>query len=263
MPLLESTYNFLWPFIHGIAVEKPEKDFLIRACLCAPDAGSLVKRLNSFLRIQAKSVRTEYIPSATLKNYGIPPDTFIIVPSPAAHIPPSGIPIFIQRGRSFGIGSHPCTVYCLRALQDILATDFQKKRIRAVLDAGAGTGILSIAAARMGASQITGVEIVSDAVMEAVENIRLNSMEAQIRILHGSVTETAGRYDLVLANLYGVLLKEIAAPLAQKVSPGGFIVLGGMTVAQIESVVSAYRQSGLKEYRRYADDEWGVAVLQR
>jgi len=263
LSLLESTYNFLWPFVQGITIEKNKKDFQVRAYLYAPDAGNLMKKLNNFLHIQAKSFQMKYMPHVAQQLYEIPPDTFVIVPSPSAHIPPSGMPIFIQRGRSFGLGCHPCTVYCLEGLKTILKNTSLRDRIQTVLDAGAGTGILSIAAARMGASQIIGVEIVSDAVMEAVENVRYNTVEEKIHIIQGSVTEIAGQYDLILANLYGVLLKEIVSSLVQKLSPHGFIVLGGMTTAQIESVLSVYMQFGLKEYCRYADEEWGVAVLQR
>lgn len=263
LSLLESTYNFLWSFVHGITVEKSENHFLVRAYLCAPDADNIMKRLNNFLHMRAKGFRTKYIPPVAQQLYDIPSDIFVIVPSPSAHIPPSGIPIFIQRGRSFGIGSHPCTVYCLQGLKDILKIDLHKNRVRRVLDAGTGTGVLAVAAAKMGAPQITGVEIVSDAVMEAVENVRFNKVEEKIDIIQGSVTEIDGQYDLILANLYGVLLTEIVSSLVQKLSPRGFIVLGGMTTAQIESVLSVYMQFGLNEYCRYADEEWGAAVLQR
>lgn len=263
LSLLESTYNFLWSFVHGITVEKNEKHFLVRAYLCAPDSGNIMKRLNNFLHMRAKGFRTKYIPPVAQQMYEIPPDAFVIVPSPSARIPPSGIPIFIQRGRSFGIGSHPCTVYCLEGLKTILKNDSLRDRIRTVLDAGTGTGVLAVAAAKMGAPQITGVEIVSDAVMEAVENVRCNKVEEKIHIIQGSVTEISGQYDLILANLYGVLLTEIVSSLVHKLAPRGFIVLGGMTTAQLESVLSVYMQSGMKEYCRYADEEWGAAVLQR
>ncbi|MDQ7788042.1 MAG: 50S ribosomal protein L11 methyltransferase [Thermodesulfovibrionales bacterium] len=263
LSLLESTYNFLWSFVHGITVEKSEKDFQVRAYLYAPDSGNIMKRLNNFLHIQAKSFPTKYMPPIAQQMDEISSDTFIIVPSPSAHIPPSGTPIFIQRGRSFGIGSHPCTIYCLEGLKTILKNDPLRDRIHTVLDAGTGTGVLAIAAAKMGVSNITGVEIVSDAVMEAVENVRCNKVEDKISIIQGSVTEISGRYDLILANLYGVFLKEIVTSLVQRLSPHGFIVLGGMTLAQIEPVFSVYTPYGLKEFRRYADEEWGAAVLQR
>jgi len=88
-------------------------------------------------------------------------------------------------------------------------------------------------------------------------------MEEKITIIQGSVTEISGHYDLILANLYGSFLKEIVSSLVQRLSPHGFIVLGGMTLAQIEPVLSVYTPYGLKEYRRYSDEEWGVVVLQR
>ncbi|MEW6584929.1 MAG: 50S ribosomal protein L11 methyltransferase [Nitrospirota bacterium] len=260
LPLLESTYNFLWPFINGITIEKKEGAFLLKAFLFVKDPGDLVSKLKRFLRIQGKSFQADYSEPALRKTDLASANYFVIVPAPASHVPPSGIPIFIQRGRSFGIGSHPCTVYCLQALRDILG---QPGRIRSVMDAGTGTGILAVAASKLGASDITAVEIVQDAVMEAVDNVKLNGAEEAVRVLHGSVTDTAGTYDLVLANLYGTLLEEIAPLLVDRISPAGWIVLGGMTALQSDRVISAYVRHGLLERSRLCDEEWCTAVLAR
>ena len=261
--LLESTYNFLWLYVNGIAVEKKEKDFLLRAYIFSSYPHDLLKRLNNVLKIQAKTTQTRYLPpSANPANTSLT-NEFIIVPTPTFHIPDFGIPVFIQRGRAFGIGSHPCTIYCLLALKEVLLVALQGHRIGKVLDAGTGTGVLAIAAAKLGARDITAVEISLESVKEAQENISLNNLTGGIRLLHSSVTDIEGQFDIILANLYGPLLVQIASSLVQHLSERGWIILGGMAVPHDDVVIATFMQYGLKVYKRYRDDEWGVAVLQK
>jgi ribosomal protein L11 methyltransferase len=250
-------------YINGIAVEKKEKDFLLRAYIFSSYPHDLLKRLNNVLKIQAKTTQTRYLPpSANPANTSLT-NEFIIVPTPTFHIPDFGIPVFIQRGRAFGIGSHPCTIYCLLALKEVLPVALQGHRIEKVLDAGTGTGVLAIAAAKLGARDITAVEISLESVKEAQENISLNNLTGGIRLLHSSVTDIEGQFDIILANLYGPLLVQIASSLLQHQSERGWIILGGMAVPHDDVVIATFMQYGLKVYKRYRDDEWGVAVLQK
>ena len=263
LSLLESAYNFLWLYVNGIAVEKKEKDFLLRAYIFSSYPHDLLKRLNNFLKIQAKTTQTRYLPpSANPANTSLN-NEFIIVPSPTFNIPDFGIPVFIRRGRAFGIGSHPCTIYCLLALKEVLLVALQGHRIEKVLDAGTGTGVLAIAAAKLGARDITGVEISLESIKEAQENISLNNLTGGIQLLHSSVTDIEGQFDIILANLYGPLLIQIASSLVQRLSERGWIILGGMAVPHDDVVIATFMQYGLKVYKRYRDDEWGVAVLQK
>jgi len=261
--LLESVYNFLWLYVNGIAVDKKEKGFLLRAYIFSSYPHDLLKRLNNFLKIHAKTLSVNYLPPKA--NHANPSltDEFIIVPSPTFHIPDFGVPLFIQRGRAFGIGSHPCTIYCLLALKEVLPVELQGHRMEKVLDAGTGTGVLAIAAAKLGAMDITAVEISLESVKEAQENISLNNLTGGIRLLHSSVTDIEGQFDIILANLYGPLLIQISSSLAQRLSAGGWIILGGMSVPHDDVVIAGFMQYGLKVYKRYRDDEWGVAVLQK
>jgi len=261
--LLESAYNFLWLYVNGIAVEKEEKDFLLGAYIFSSYPHDLLKRLNNFLKIQAKTLSVTYLPPIANHANLSSIDEFIIVPSPTFHIPDFGIPIYIQRGRAFGIGSHPCTIYCLLALKEVLPVALHGDMAEKVLDAGTGTGILAIAAAKLGARDITGVEISLESIKEAQENISLNNLTGGIHLLHSSVAEIEGQFDIILANLYGHLLIEIASSLVQRLSVRGWIILGGMVVPHDDVVIATFMQYGLKVYKRYRDDEWGVAVLQR
>lgn len=260
-PLLESTYNFLWIFINGISVEKVGEDFSLKAYLFSEDPNNLMKRLSNYLRIRSRGFQAKYAPPTVRMITLSPADEFIITPSPAAHIPPFGIPIFIRRGRAFGIGSHPCTIYCLKAVKDIFEIEQDTVRSGKILDAGLGTGILSIAAAKLGARDITGVEISLEAIKEAEENIALNCLAGEIRVLHSSVTDIEERFDLILANLYGSLLIEIASSLKELLKPSGWLILGGMAVPHDDVVISTFVKLGLKEFIRYRDEEWVAAVL--
>jgi ribosomal protein L11 methylase PrmA len=261
--LLESTYNFLWLFINGLSVEKRDKDFLLKAYLFSADPDDLIKRLNNFLRIRSKISQARHTPPSAHRITPSQVGEFIVVPTPTAYVPPFGIPIFIQRGRAFGIGSHPCTVYCLQAVRDIYEMEPDIILSGRILDAGAGTGILSIAAAKLGAKDITGVEISLEALKEAQENIGLNGKTGEIRLLHSSVTDIKERFGLILANLYGPLLIEIVSSLVELLAPRGWLILGGMAVPHDDVVVSTFVQYSLTELIRYRDEDWAVAVLRR
>lgn len=261
--LLESAYNFLWLYVNGIAVEKKENKFLLRAYIFSSYPHDLLKRINNFLKIQAKTLSVNYLPPSTNPANTSLNNEFIIVPTPTFHIPDFGMPVFIQRGRAFGIGSHPCTIYCLQALKEVLLVELQGNGIEKILDAGSGTGILAIAAAKLGAKDITAVEISLESIKESQENISLNNLTGGIHLLHSSVTDIGGEFDIIFANLYGPLLIQIASSLAQRLSERGWIILGGMAVPHDDVVINTFMKYGLKVYKRYRDDEWGVAVLQR
>ena len=263
LPLLESTYNFLWDYVNGIRVERTENGFLLESYVFSSFPHKLLKRLNNFLHILAKSFQTDYSPPVSNPIRSLFKNEFVIVPTPTSYIPDFGIPLLVQRGRAFGTGNHPCTIYCLQALKDVFDGKFGEGQINQVLDAGTGTGILAIAAAKLGAKNITGVEISPEAVKEAQENVNLNKLTKKIAILPCSVTDVKGQFDLIFANLYGVLLKKIAPTLVKILAPKGWIVLGGMIVPDDEVVISTFTPYGLKECAHYCDGKWTVAVLQK
>jgi len=190
-------------------------------------------------------------------------DRFIIVPAPASYIPPVGIPIFIQRGRAFGLGCHPCTVYCVHGLHYIYTREPDTIRPGKILDAGIGTGILSIAASKLGAENITGVDINDESIKEALENLACNNITNKIQIFHCSVTALKEQFNVILANLYGYFLAQNAPHLIQLLSPKGWLILGVMGVPYDDVVISNFTNSGLMECIRFRDEEWSAAILQK
>lgn len=264
LSLLVSTYDFLWLYVNGLRVEKTNNGFALEAYLFSSYPHKLLKRFNNFLHIMAKSYQANYIqPVVTPLDSPMMEEDFIIVPFPTSYIPTFSHHILIQRGKAFGTGSHPCTIYCLRALKDIFKEKTGKLHIEQILDAGTGTGILSIAAAKLGAKNILGIEISPESIREAYENLRLNKVTEKVKIIHCSITEIRGKFDLIFANLYGSLIKKIAPFLVQQLSPGGLIVLGGMSVLEDDLVISIFTQKGFTELSRYQDETWSVAVLQK
>jgi ribosomal protein L11 methyltransferase len=140
--------------------------------------------------------------------------------------------IVIEPSVGFGTGHHASTRLCLRALQTLPV------RGRSVLDVGAGSGVLAIAAARLGAARVTAIDTDADAVGNARENADRNGVAIDFRVADGS--GFTGRFDVVLANLTAAWLRRLATPLASLGSPQGTLVLSGLQTHEQGSVRSAF-----------------------
>jgi ribosomal protein L11 methyltransferase len=154
-----------------------------------------------------------------------------IVPSWHEAPDPDAIAIVLDPGLAFGTGSHPTTRLCLKWLEANLAGG------ETVLDYGCGSGILAIAAAKLGVKAVVGVDIDPQAVGAARDNAERNGVAARF-LLPNELP--AGAYDLVVANILTNPLKALMPLLAAHVRPGGRIVLSGILVAQAEEVMAIY-----------------------
>jgi ribosomal protein L11 methyltransferase len=152
---------------------------------------------------------------------------------PTWHDPPdpNAINLRLDPGQAFGSGDHPTTRLCLRWLEQNLSGG------ESVLDYGCGSGILSIAAAKLGASEVVGIDIDPAAVQTARENAAANAITATF-----SVAPVALRpaFDIVIANILAYPLCALAPLLKASVRLGGQIVLSGIISRQTELVVQAY-----------------------
>jgi ribosomal protein L11 methyltransferase len=163
--------------------------------------------------------------------------------------------VVIQPSMGFGTGHHATTRLMLKALQaiDARGTD--------VLDIGCGSGVLAIAAARLGARSALGIDIDPDALESARENVDLNRAGGLVSVREGDFRLIRTPYSLVFANLTGQLLQHNAEKLAHLVEPGGHLIVSGFT--DTEAAV----MPALEEFltRRHVDreDEWRSAILQR
>ena len=156
-----------------------------------------------------------------------------IVPSWCRPIDPAATNIRLDPGLAFGTGEHPTTRLCLRWLAGHL------RRGASVLDYGCGSGILAIAAARLGAGQVSGVDIDPAAIAASRANAAANNVVARF----GLPDELAGPpVDVVLANILANPLELLAPLLAERVANGGTIVLSGILEAQAGALTAAYRR---------------------
>ena len=169
------------------------------------------------------------------------------------------IVVELDPGMAFGTGLHPSTKLCVLALEDELQPGMR------VLDVGAGSGVLAIAAALLGAERVDAVDIEPVAVRSARENAERNRVADRIRIERGSVgpgEPFPGTYDLVLANIIARILIELAPGLAAAVAPGGTLILSGIIEAREPTVRRVFEAKGLAFDRRFQIDDW-VALVYR
>ena len=176
--------------------------------------------------------------------------------------PMSTVNLRIEAGAAFGTGHHGTTVGCLIAYNDLL----KAHRFDKVLDVGAGTGVLAIAAARTGSKVAVGTDIDKPSVRIARENAKLNQANARFEhasgLGHRLIRQTAP-YDLVFANILARPLISLASDIKGALRPGGTVILSGLLRTQERMVRAAYLSRGFRMRRRIHRDAWAALVLQR
>jgi ribosomal protein L11 methyltransferase len=177
------------------------------------------------------------------------------------HRLPDDVVLSLDPGMAFGTGLHPTTRLCLAALETLadeglMATGTAKGGAARIIDVGCGSGILAIAAGKLGAGELLGVDTDPIAVEATAANARLNGQTRKIRVRQGSVPSGEGPFDLVLANLIASLLVMLAAPLRAELKPGGRILASGIFRDREGDVRAAFEAAGLKLGRRWAEEDW-------
>lgn len=158
-------------------------------------------------------------------------DRLWIVPSWHVAPDPEAIVLVLDPGMAFGTGSHPTTRLCLEWLERTVSTDIS------ILDYGCGSGILAIAAAKLGAKDVLGVDIDLQAVSAAKSNAELNNVSARFE---DSTREIKGQFDIVVANILSNPLKALAPAICAHVRPGGRLALSGILTEQSDDLIEAY-----------------------
>ena len=154
-----------------------------------------------------------------------------IVPSWHEIPDPEAISLILDPGMAFGTGSHPTTRLCLEWLERKVSAQCS------VLDYGCGSGILAIAAARLGAGQVAGVDIDPQAVEAAYANAERNGVSA---LFADSTQPVAGEYDLVVANILSNPLRVLAPAICAHVRSGGQLALSGILREQADEIIGIY-----------------------
>ncbi|UPT61811.1 MAG: 50S ribosomal protein L11 methyltransferase [Hyphomonadaceae bacterium JAD_PAG50586_4] len=168
--------------------------------------------------------------------------------------------IWIEASEAFGTGHHGTTWGCLMALEGIL----RKRRVKRVLDVGAGSGVLALAAATHGATALA-IEIDERAAAIAEINARQNKLANRVQVIAGDGARYIAqqKFDLVFANILMRPLIRLAPKLAPTVAPGGALILSGLLRSQAPLVREAYANRGLILERQIPKEAWMTLVWRK
>jgi ribosomal protein L11 methyltransferase len=182
-----------------------------------------------------------------------------IIPAWMESPDPDRIAIKIDPGMAFGTGTHPTTQLCL----ELMEKEFVSNPPSPVIDVGCGSGILSIAALRLGAKSALGVDIDADSIINARENANTNHVGGELMLSVGSVQEILeGRFPfrkapLVVANILApVIIRLFDAGLAELLEEKGVIILSGILKEQAQNVIEAAQAKGLRWSERKQLGDW-------
>jgi ribosomal protein L11 methyltransferase len=172
--------------------------------------------------------------------------------------------VIIYPGMAFGTGRHPTTLLCLQALEQVWEDMAQLGAPGAwqVLDVGTGTGILALAAARLGA-KVLAIDVDPEAVSAAHENVRLNALENLIWVETTPINALRQQFALILANLTAPDLGHWAEALAGRTLPGGILIISGFLTQDLPTVAARFSQYGLSEAGHLTQEEWSALILRR
>lgn len=188
-----------------------------------------------------------------------------VVPSWREHPPgDDDIVLDLDPGMAFGTGTHETTQLCMRALEHALegrpipsdanAFDAKLPPKPSVLDVGTGSGILALAAKKLGASMVRGTDNDPHAVAIAAENAAANGCD--VAMSEDAPDHWGAAFDLVIANILAPTLIELAAPITGAVKSGGTLMLSGILSPQAATVVTAYAQAGMRHVGTQTQGEW-------
>lgn len=170
---------------------------------------------------------------------------------------PEQLVVELDPGMAFGTGNHPTTKMCLLALQRYLRPG------DVMIDVGTGSGILAIAAARLGASKTAGIDIDPIAVKAARENVTANGVESAVGIVEGSSPAALGmRADLVVANIVAEAIMNMRGELRDALEPAGVLITSGIIDDRGEDVEASLKEIGMSTLEVVRDGEW-VTIVSR
>jgi ribosomal protein L11 methyltransferase len=180
-----------------------------------------------------------------------------------AHVPPNKLGIEIEAALAFGTGHHGTTRGCLLLLDQVL----RSKMPRRVLDLGAGTGVLAIAAAKALRRKVLASDIDPRSAIVARENAAINGVANLIISICAtgfSAPQFRSRapFDLVMANILANPLRQLAPPMAAHLAPEAMVILSGLLPHQTRSVIATYRTQGLVLVRQIRIDGWCSLLMQ-
>ncbi len=168
------------------------------------------------------------------------------------------INLIIDPGMAFGTGHHETTRSCL-ILMERYADNGKKDRF---LDLGTGTGLLAIAALKLGYREVTAVDTDPLSIEAVNRNVKLNHA-GDIRCFEGSIADVHGPFDVIAANIISGVLTQLAPDIASCLSPSGIVILSGILTEQADEVIAAFELSGMSVRQLYRDGKWVSIIASR
>jgi len=184
---------------------------------------------------------------------------FVVVRGAVDYSAGGRLPILLAHGRAFGSGEHETTRSCLEEMEALPLTGETR-----VLDLGSGTGVLAVAAARLGAGTIVALDTSIDAVRTTQATVRLNGIEPIVSVIHGEVVKLKDcRFDLIVSNLYGDLLIGMAGTIQPLLEPGSYLLLSGISYEDAYDVRRSFGRAGCRLQKERCLEDYVTQVFRR
>ena len=173
----------------------------------------------------------------------------------------------LDPGMSFGTGRHATTRFCLRSIANLAETVLAENPETTLLDAGCGSGILSIAALKLGFKNITAFDLDPDCLTCTLENMEMNELGANtldlLEMDLAKSAETLKPFDIVIANILSHILRENREIIKSLVNPDGHLILAGILTQEYRELREAFEELGFREIREATEDEWTSGLFAR
>ena len=217
------------------------------------DLGKLETRTHSVAEEDwTESWKKAFKPFRLGEHMVIKPSWEAVETRPGDHI------IEIDPGMAFGTGTHETTGMCVRLVETYVAPGVK------AIDIGTGTGILAIAAARMGARRVLATDLDAVAVRVAAENVRINGCEGVVEVRCGDLLEVVDEQaDVVIANIIADVIIGLAAPVKPYVAEGGVFICSGIAVNRLEDVLAALNAAGYRVLDTLIEGEWAAVASRK
>ncbi|MFK7895908.1 MAG: 50S ribosomal protein L11 methyltransferase [Myxococcota bacterium] len=243
--------------------EVSESEGLFKACIYGPAEQiegirtQLIENAAEGTQIEAAEPMPEVDWSEAWKE-GLDPvrvsERLVVRPPFAEYaLEPGQQEVVIDPGQAFGIGGHASTRLCLEWIDLLLSEEGGRARYDRVLDVGTGSGVLALAAVKLGAAEALGFDLDPIAIEAADEAARVNAGGAAVRFFTGPIEDvpaSEAAYPMVLANLLKQEMLPIAGAIASRISKQGVLILAGLLEEDVAEVLEVFGGEGLKERGR-------------